>query len=87
MYAPRIDLQLRTFGKVMDPVSTVGSVQVGLQAVKQAANQEANVATLLDQAQEPANQSGTTIEASGSPEPAGQSSPPPERGQIVDIFA
>lgn len=63
----------------MDAVSASGSIQVAVQAVKQAIDQEQNVASLIHAAQPPP-----------APETASETGPPaPDsgRGQIVDILA
>lgn len=63
----------------MDAVSATGSIQVAVQAVKQAVDQERNIASL--------------VQASASPAPSSSAldiTPPAAetgRGQIVDILA
>jgi len=64
----------------MDAVSPSGSVQVALQAVKQAVDQEANIASLIQQAVASPPKAASALDiAPPSPETG--------RGQIVDIVA
>lgn len=63
----------------MDAVSGSSSIQVAVQAVKQAVDQEQNVASLI-QAAAPAPSPKAALDVSPP-------SPDTGRGQIIDIFA
>lgn len=64
----------------MDAISPSGGAQIALQAVKQAASQEANVVSLIQQAVASPPKASSALDITPP-------SPGTGRGQIVDIIA
>ena len=63
----------------MDAVSASGSIQIAVQAVKQAVDQEKNIGSLVQAASSPPPPSAALDIAPPSPDTG--------RGQVVDILA
>ncbi len=64
----------------MDAVSQAGSIQIALQAVKQAVNQETNIASLVQQATSSPPSAKSALDIAPPSSDTG-------RGQVVDIVA